>query len=125
MPARLGSVLCIATLALNTPAMAAGAANPLPSPVRTCEDIRAYIDADNSMTMDTFKKLLIASDRDLGGQGEQALDNQCMMTAYAKSVTVESEYILTKEDGGKISVTTQVIKDKGVCKLVNLFLTGC
>jgi hypothetical protein len=125
MTARFGQILIIAALALNAPAITAKSANSLPSPVRTCQDVRAYIDADNSMTMDTFKRLLIASGRNLAGQGEQALDNQCMMTAFAKSVTVESESILTKANGGKISVSTQVIKAKGVCKLIKISVDGC
>jgi hypothetical protein len=51
---------------------AAGAGDSFPSPVTSCDDVRAYIGTDNSMTMDTFKKLLIASGLNLNGQGEQA-----------------------------------------------------
>jgi hypothetical protein len=103
---------------------AAGAGDSFPSPVTSCDDVRAYIGADNSMTMDTFKKLLIASGLNLNGQGEQALNNQCKATAYTKEV-IMSQHVLTKADGSEIRATTQVIEDNGVCRLINVSLAGC
>jgi hypothetical protein len=100
------------------------AGGSLPNPVKSCQDVRAYIGADNSMTMDTFKKLLIASGQNLAGAGEQGLDSTCKLTALSKNV-VMSQHVLTKPDGTEISAKTEVIVDHGVCKLTNVSLSGC
>jgi hypothetical protein len=100
------------------------AAEPRPNPVKSCEDVRAYIDTDNSMTMDTFKSLLTAAGADLSTGGGHSLDLQCKVTAVVKHV-VMSQSILKKADGSVIGVSTEVVTDNGVCKLVNISLTGC
>ena len=82
------------------------------------------IDSDNSMTMDTFRTLLTASGFDLSAGGNHAADMQCKVTAYVKNV-VMIQPVLKKDDGGVVSVSTQVIEDNGVCKLVHITLEGC
>jgi hypothetical protein len=99
------------------------AQDSLPNPVKTCADVSAYI-TNRSITMDGFKKLLTAAGADIRGGGEQALDNQCKATAYAKHV-VMSQHILTKADGGEIRIATQVINDNGICKLTEISVAGC
>jgi hypothetical protein len=96
----------------------------LPNPIKTCEDVRAYIDTDNSMTMDKFKALMNAGGADLGSRGNAALDNQCKMTAFVKQVTM-IQRVLEKDDGNIVSVSTDVVMDNGVCKLTNISLMGC
>lgn len=100
------------------------AAESRPNPIRTCDDVRAYIDADNSMTMDTFRTLLTAGGADLSTGGNHSLDLQCKATAYVKNV-VMIQRVLKKDDGSVVSVSTHVIDDNGVCKLTQISLTGC
>ena len=99
------------------------AQDALPNPVKTCADVSAYV-TDRSMTMDAFKKLLTAAGADLRGRGEQALDNQCKATAYAKHV-VMSQHVLTKADGGEVRISTQIINDNGTCRLTEISVGGC
>jgi signal recognition particle GTPase len=75
------------------------------------------------MTMDTFKKLVIASGQNLVAAGV-GLDSTCKATAFSKNVTMD-QFVLTKPDGTPISAHSQVIVDQGVCKLTNVSLTGC
>ena len=95
----------------------------LPNPVKTCADVNAYV-TDRSMTMDRFKTLLTAAGADLRGGGEQALDNQCKATAYAKQV-IMSQGILRKDDGGIVRMETKIINDNGVCRLTEISVSGC
>jgi len=90
-----------------------------PNPVKTCADVRAYIDPDGSMTMETFKKVLIATGRSWGPQQEGGLDNQCKVTAYVKNV------IMVQHVTPTILLTTRVVNDGGVCKLTNISIDGC
>ena len=100
------------------------AGGPLPNPVKSCEDVRAYIDADNSMTMDTYKKLLIASGENPAGSEDQSLDTTCQLTAAANGVNF-TQRVLIKSDGTKVILGSWVIVDGGVCKLTKVSLTGC
>jgi hypothetical protein len=97
----------------------------LPSPVKTCQDVHAYVSADNSMTMDKFKKLLTAAGKDLSDGGNKGLDMQCQAVPYVKQAVIMSQRVLTKDDGGEIRVVTRVTLDHGVCKLVDLSISGC
>ena len=96
----------------------------LPNPVKTCEDARAYIGGDNSMTMDRFKALMTAAGNDLSGGGAARLDTQCKLTAVVRQVMMV-QHVLTKDDGAVVSISTQVVQDNGVCKLTNISLTNC
>ncbi len=115
-------IIAVPLVVLNAGAVQAG--DSLPNPVKSCEDARAYVGADNSMTMDTFKKLLIASGQNLDGSGEQALDKQCKVAAVVRNVLL-SQHIMTKPDGSEIRAETRVIDENGVCKLVNVSIAGC
>lgn len=101
------------------------AEDTLPSPVKTCHDVHAYVSTDNSMTMDTFKKLLTAAGKDLSNGGNKALDAQCQAVPYVKQAVIMSQRVLTKDDGGEIRIITRVILDNGVCKLSDLSISGC
>jgi hypothetical protein len=94
------------------------------NPVRTCTDVQTYMASDNSMTMDQFKNLMTASGADLSKGGNEALDNQCKVTAYVKNV-IMVQHILKKDDGGLVAIKTRVIMDNGVCKLTDIALEGC
>jgi len=85
--------------------------------------VSAYI-VDRSMTMDSFKKLLTAAGADLRRGGEQALDNQCKATAYAKHVLM-SQHVLTNAGGGEVRISTQIINDNGTCRLTEISVGGC
>ena len=86
--------------------------------------MRAYIDTDNSMTMDTFRTLLTAGGADLSTGGNHSLDLQCKVTAYVKNV-IMVQRVFRKDDGTIVSVSTHVVDDNGVCKLTEITLTGC
>jgi hypothetical protein len=120
---RLTSGMAAAILAAAS-ATTAEAGSTLPDPVSSCNDVRAYIRADNSMTMDDFKKLLTAAGMDLSGGGSHALDMQCKATAFAKNVIL-SQHVLTKQDGTEIRVNTRVTQEGGVCRLTEIDLAGC
>ena len=74
-------------------------AQSLPNPVKTCSDVRAYVDANNSMTMDSFKSLLTSAGADLSKGGNDGLDMQCKVVPYVKSAVIFSQRVLTKDDG--------------------------
>jgi hypothetical protein len=97
----------------------AAAADSLPNPVKTCADIRAYIGPDGTMTMDTFKQVLIAAGMVWDDRAEQGLNNQCKVTAYVRTV------VMIQHVGEHMVVTTQVVDDNGVCKLTDISLSGC
>jgi len=99
------------------------AGDNLPSPVKTCADVGAYIGRDNTMTMDTFKTLLTAGGFDMS-RGENNIDMQCKLTKVVKNVVL-SQHVLTTDDGREIRVTARVIDDSGICKLVNVAVSGC
>ena len=101
------------------------AQDSLPNPVKTCQDVRAYVGAGNSMTMESFKSLLTAAGADLSKGGGKALDMQCKVVPYVKQSVIMSQRVLTKNDGGEIRLTTRVTLDNGVCKLVDLSIDGC
>jgi hypothetical protein len=94
------------------------------NPVRTCADVQTYMASDNSMTMDQFKNLMTASGADLSKGGNEALDNQCKVTAFVKNV-IMVQPILRKDGGGLVAIKTRVIMDNGVCKLTDIALEGC
>jgi hypothetical protein len=102
----------------------ASAQTPLPNPVKTCEDVRAYIGPDESMTMESFKGLLTASGADLSGGGSGALDLQCKASAYVKH-DIMSQHVLTKASGGEIRLTGHLVMDNGTCKLTEISVAGC
>ena len=118
---RHGHGLCIVAGLLALGAAPAGAGDALPSPAKTCSDVRAYVDGD-TITMDRFKALMTAAGNDLSG-GE-ALDNQCKLTAYVKHVVI-TQHILSKDGGGEIRINTEIVNDNGVCKLTQITLDGC
>jgi hypothetical protein len=95
------------------------AQTPLPNPVKTCEDVRAYIGPDQSMTMDTLKSLLTASGTDPSKSGDQGLDMQC------KAADAVGQLILSQRVLGGIRINAHVITDNGVCKLNQISVTGC
>jgi uncharacterized protein (DUF305 family) len=103
----------------------AGAQSLLPSPVKTCQDVHAYVSADNSMTMETFKKLLTAAGKNLNNGGNTALDMQCQAVPHVKQAVIMSQRVLTKDDGGEVRAITRVTLDNGICKLVDLSISGC
>ena len=123
MRKQLDVVVLATTIAISCLGTSA-ASEVRPSQVKTCEDVRAYIDADNSMTMDTFRTLLTAAGADLSAGGNHALDNECKMTAHVKNL-VMIQSVLKRDDGSVVSVSTQVIEDNGTCKLVHISLAGC
>ena len=94
-------------------------AAPLPDPVKTCDDIRAYMDPDGTMTMETFKKVLIAAGKVWDDRAEEGLNNQCKVTAYVKTV------IMMQHVGPNMLVNTHVVCDKGVCRLTEISISGC
>jgi hypothetical protein len=92
--------LKVAAMILAAPlaVLGAGAAKAgvsFPDPVSSCNDVRAYIGADNSMTMGVFKKLLTAAGYDLSTGGDKVLARQCKASLYAKTMTM-SQHVLTK-----------------------------
>src|ERR1700743_3636850 len=84
----------------------------LPSPVKTCEDMRAYIASDSSMPMENFKKLMTASGWNLGADGSGSLDMQCKLTAVVKNVVL-SQRVMKKSDGSVVSLAARVVTDNG------------
>ena len=94
-------------------------AAPLPDPVKTCDDIRAYMDPDGTMTMETFKKVLISAGMVWNDNAEQGLNNQCKVTAYVKTV------IMMQHVGPNMLLSTHVMNDNGVCRLTEISLSGC
>jgi hypothetical protein len=95
------------------------AEEPPPAHVKSCADVRAYMDADGAMTMATFKTVLIAAGMEWGPQQDKALENQCMVTAYVKQA------VLVQHVNRAIMVTARVVNEGGVCKLTNISLDGC
>jgi len=108
-----------AVLAAGSFAGISGAADSLPNPVKTCADVRAYIGPDGSMTMDSFKQVLIAGGMEWNDYREQAMNNQCKVTAYVKNA------IMMQHVAGSILVTTKVVTDNGICKLTDISLSNC
>ena len=102
---------------------APGADDPLPNPVKTCADLRAYIDGD-AMTMDRFKTLMTNAGADLSKGGNDALDMQCKLVGVVRNVVL-SQRVFVKEDGTLVRIDTQVVKDGDVCKLTRIEVTGC
>jgi hypothetical protein len=103
----------------------ASAQTQLPSPVKTCKDVQAYIESDQSITMDSFKALLTASGADLTKGGSTALDLQCKANAYVEHHIV-SQRVLTTASGGEIRLNGLLITDSsGVCKLTKISVAGC
>jgi len=96
----------------------------LPVSVKNCEDVKAFMSPDNSMTMETFKKLLVASGFNMDARAEESLDKQCKASAYVGNLLM-SQHLLTKSNGGEIRATMKVIQDNGTCKVVNMTLNGC
>jgi len=94
-------------------------AAPLPDPVKTCDDIRAYMEPDGTMTMETFKKVLIAAGLQWDDRAEQALKNQCKVTAYVQKA------IMMQHVGSKMLLSTHVVTDNGVCRLTEISISGC
>jgi hypothetical protein len=92
---------------------------PLPARVRSCADVRAYMDADGAMSMATFKTVLIAAGMEWGPEQDKALENQCMVTAYVKQA------VLVQHVNRAVMVTARVVNQGGVCKLTNISLDGC
>ena len=115
-----GIAISFAMIDLST----AKAEDALSNPVKTCADARAYLDADNSMTMETFKKLLIASGMELDDHANQALEQQCKVTAYVKQV-VMIQHLGKREDGSAIAASTQVVMDNGTCRLTKVSFDNC
>jgi hypothetical protein len=107
------TIAAIAILAILAPANA----DP-PNPVKTSADVRAYLNADGTMTMDTFKQVLIATGRPWGPPQEAGLDNQCKMTAYVKNV------VMMQHVTPSILLSARVIMDGGVCKLTAITVDG-
>ncbi|MDE2184955.1 MAG: hypothetical protein KGJ78_18225 [Alphaproteobacteria bacterium] len=91
----------------------------LPTPVKTCDDVRAYMEPDGTMTKGNFKKVLIASGMVWDDRAEQGLNNQCKVTAYVKTV------IMVQHVGPNILVSTHVVGENGVCRLTEISLSGC
>jgi hypothetical protein len=88
-------------------------------------DVQAYIDPDQSITMNSFKALLTASGTDLTKGGSGALDLQCKANAYVKH-HIMSQRGLTTASGGDIRFTGLLITDSnGVCKLTEISVAGC
>jgi hypothetical protein len=73
------------------------------------------------MTMETFRKLLVAAGFTVD---DQSLDQQCKMTAFAKNVNM-IQPILKKADGIDISLSAHLIAAGATCKLVKISLDGC
>ncbi len=115
-------VVAVSVTAFGTrPALTEGS---LPKSVKSCADVRAYIDADKSMTMDTFKKLMTAAGANLDEGGGTNLDTQCEATAYVKNVMM-SQRIFSGAGGNEVRITTKLITDNGTCKLTQIVLDGC
>jgi len=103
----------------------ASAQTQLPRPVKTCKDVQAYIDSDQSITMDSFRALLTASGADLTKGGSAALDLQCRSNAYVKH-HILSQRVLTTTSAGEIRLNGLLITDSsGVCKLTQISVAGC
>jgi hypothetical protein len=113
------NAIIAAVLATGAFAGISGAADSLPNPVKTCADVRAYIGPDGTMTMDTFKKVLIAGGMEWNDRREEGLYGQCKATAYVKMV------IMSQHVAGSLVVTTRVIDGNGVCKLTDISLDNC
>jgi hypothetical protein len=95
------------------------AQDALPNPIKTCADIRAYIRPDGTMTMDTFKQVLIAGGMEWNDYREDAMNKQCKVTTYVKNA------IMIQHVAGSILVTTRVVTDNDVCKLTEISLSNC
>jgi hypothetical protein len=115
----MGFLMMVAALCTGP----AGADDTLPNPVRTCTDLRAYIDGD-TMTMDRFKALMTAAGADLTQGGNDSLDMQCKLTAVVKNVVIVQR-VMRKDDGGEVRVATQVVTEGGICKLTKISVDGC
>jgi hypothetical protein len=98
----------------------AAADDASPARVRTCADVRAYIGADGTMTMDRFKALMRATESGLSDRGAAALDDQCKATAYVKQVIMSQQVY-----GTPARVGTKLVSEGGACKLTQIALEGC
>ena len=100
------------------------AEEPLLGRVSSCKDVRTYIDTDQSMTMESFKKLVAAADAPLTEGESRTIDNECKVSAFVKN-TLLSQHLLRKADGGEIRLTARVTMDAGLCRLVDVSIAGC
>jgi hypothetical protein len=106
-------------------APAAGSARQAEKPkqVRTCADIRAFVDDAGTMSMDDFKVMLERAGLDVNARARQTLDNYCAMVPRAQNVIL-SQHVLDLP-GGEARVNAKVVIADGQCRLTNISVLGC
>lgn len=111
--------LSIGLLANALLATAAGAADALPSPATTCEDIRASFDGYRTMPMDRFKSLMAAA----------GMDSPLITDGFDTLCEDKGSRHLELEPSGRIPglrhIGARVVVEDGVCRLTKIALVGC
>lgn len=115
----LGFVIATASMAIAEDQ----APSTLPSPVKTCADIRAYIDSDGSMPLERLKSLFTAGGFDMTtSHNREYIAMVCSVARVRQTGLVQN---LKLGEGRTARFTSRVVDDHGTCKIENITLQGC